>query len=419
MMSVRTGSLRRRQNSNRLRETRVLIMVVEIHMAGRSRGLAVAAVLLAAVFPAFAEKKAPVRIYHPASLGETLEGKRVVLGPVSGNCAEEFATLLTRDLRNHGITVFDRAGVNAVLTDHDLRIDSLAQPEAAMELGRLIGPAVMLSVEVERCETRQREAIIEGGLPAFHKSRVEGHFIATIHAVDLADGRELAANTIHVDPQKENQSMTGVPEYPGQGEVRDMALEQAAALAQRMYVPWTETWVVPFMDDKSCGLRQSWDLLRKGDYEGVVRLSRASASSCGRDKYSAADAWYDLGVAYMLVQNYDDALSAFDEAQGLHRSKMLMEAVAGCHRVKAFAEAMAPLWQNAAVEPQRSAEAQTDILLTNGFIIGLVRGNVAAGDIVSLIAAQPGHFSLAPEDLARLKQAAVPDAVIAAMRDKK
>ncbi|MGA3025951.1 MAG: tetratricopeptide repeat protein [Bryobacteraceae bacterium] len=388
-------------------------------MVGHSRWLAVAASLLAAILPALAEKKAPVRIYHPASLGEALVGKRVVLGPVSGNCAEEFASLLVRDLRHHGITVFDRAGINAVLAEHDLRITSPDDTDAAVELGRLIGPAVMFSVEVPRCETRQRETIIEGGVPAFHKSRVEGHFIATIRALDLADGRELAANTIHVDPLKENQSMTSVPEYPGQGEVKDMALEQAAALAQRMYVPWTETWEVPFMDGKNCGLRQSWDLLRKGDYEGVVQLSRTSAASCEHNKYTAADAWYNLGVAYMLVQNYDDALSAFDEAQKLHRNRMLTEAMTGCRKVKAFTEAMAPLWQNAAIEPQQSAQAQTDILLTNGFIIGLVRGNVAAGDIVSLIATQPGHFSLSPDDLARLKQAAVPDAVIAAMREKK
>ena len=383
------------------------------------RSITLAAGLLLVSLPARAEKKAPVRIYHPASLGEALVGKRVVIGPVSGKCSEEFTALLVRDLRSHGITVFDRAGVDAVLSEHDLQIRSIDDVDAVIELGRLVGPAVMFSVEVPRCETRQRETIIEGGLPAFHKSRVEGHFIATIHAVDLIDGRELAANTIHVDPLKENQSMTSVPEYPGSGEVRDLALEQAAAFAQRMYVPWTETWEVPFMDSKSCGMRRSWDLLRKRDYEGVVQLARTGAESCEQGRYALADAWYNLGVAYMLVQNYGDALSAFDEAQKLHRSRMLTEAMAGCRRIKSFSEAMAPLWQNAAFEPQRSAEAQTDILLTNGFIIGLVQGNVAAGDIVSLIDSQPGHFSLAPTDLARLKQAAVPDSVIAAMRAKK
>ena len=375
--------------------------------------------LLALCLPARAEKRAAVRIYHPASLGPALLGKRVVVGPVHGKCSEEFAALMVRDLRSHGITVFDRTGVDAVLSAHDLTLRSTDDVDAAIELGRLLGPSVMFSIDVPRCETRRRETIIEGGLPAFHKSRVEGHFIATITVMDLADGRELAENTVHVDPLKENQSMTSVPEYPANGEVRDLALEQAAALAQRMYVPWTETWEVPFNDSKGCGGRRSWTLLKAGDYEGVVQEARSAAQSCERGKYSGSDAWYNLGVAYMLVQNYDDALEAFDEAQRLHRSRTLSEAIAGCRRIKSFSEAMAPLWQNASADPQRRAEAQTDILLTNGFIIGLVQGNVAAGDIVRLIASQPGHFSLGPDDLARLKQAAVPDMVIAAMRAKK
>jgi len=252
-----------------------------------------------------------------------------------------------------------------------------------------------------------------------HKSRVEGHFIATIHAVDLTNGRDLAENTIHVNPQKENQAMTMVPEYPGQGEVRDMALEEAAARAQRMYLPWIETWEVPFMSERSCGLREAWDLLKKRDYEGAVSEARARAVSCDKGRSVAADAWYDLGVSYMLVQNYDDALSALEQAQRIHRSRMITDVIGGCRRVREFTQAMAPLWQDAAIDRHQSEVAQTDILLTNGFIIGLVQGNVSAGDIIRLIAVQPGHFSLAPEDLARLRQAAVPDAVIAAMKEKK
>ena len=96
-------------------------------------GLMVPALLTAA------EKKAPVRIYHPPSLGEALVGKRVVLGPVSGKCSQEFAALLVRDLRNRGITVFDRAGIDTVLREHDLEIRSVDDVDAAIALGRLVG----------------------------------------------------------------------------------------------------------------------------------------------------------------------------------------------------------------------------------------------------------------------------------------
>jgi hypothetical protein len=387
-------------------------------MAGHSRWLAAAVGLLTLAFPAFAEKKASIKIYHPASLGEALAGKRVLMGKVSGNCAEEFAGLFADDLRRHGITVFDRAGVDAVLADHDLRIASLSDPDAAMEASGFLGPSLMFSVEVPLCEARERDTTIEGGIPAAYNSRAESRFTATIHAMDLTNGRELAANTINVDLQKETQSVNGVAEHRGPKDARKMAVQRAAVLAQRMYAPWTETWEVPFRDENTCGLREAGNLLAAGDYEGVVRLSRASTDSCVQNSETAGDAWYDLGVGYMLVQNYDQALSAFEQAQKLHRRRMLKEAILGCQRIKVFIEDMAPLWQNAVVEAQQRAEAQADIMLTNGFIIGLVRGNAAEGDIIGMIAAKPGRFSLAAEDLAVLKKAAVPASVISAMREK-
>lgn len=388
-------------------------------MAGHSQWLAAAVALLAVALPAIAENKAPVKIYHPASLAEALVGKRILIGTVSGKCAEDFAKLLIQDLRRHGISVFDRAGVAAVLAEHDLRMDSLMHADVAAELSSYIGPALMFSVDVSHCDARERGTTIDGGVPASYNSRAEGRFVATIHVVDLTKGRELAANTIHVDLQKDTESVNGVLEHRGPRDAQDLAIEHAAALAQRMYEPWTETWQVPFKDEKNCGLREAWDLVRSGDYESVVRVARTGVSACGEGDSTASDAWYDLGVAYMLVQNYDDALSAFDKAQKLHGSRTVKETMAGCRRIKAFEENMAPLWEDAAIDPQQRVEAQTDILLTNGFIIGLVHGNVAEGAIVNMIAARPARFSLAPDDVARLRKAAVPASVISAMRAKK
>ena len=64
-------------------------------MAGHSQRLSAAVALLAAALPAIAANKAPVRIYHPASLGEALLGKRVLIGTVSGVGFWRFAAALT------------------------------------------------------------------------------------------------------------------------------------------------------------------------------------------------------------------------------------------------------------------------------------------------------------------------------------
>jgi len=62
---------------------------------------------------------------------------------------------------------------------------------------------------------------------------------------------------------------------------------------------------------------------------------------------------------------------------------------------------------------------QTGILLTNDFIVKLVEGNVAEEEILKMIASQPARFSLAPDDVLKLKQAGVSDSILAAMRGKK
>jgi len=49
----------------------------------------------------------------------------------------------------------------------------------------------------------------------------------------------------------------------------------------------------------------------------------------------------------------------------------------------------------------------------------LIDGNVAEGEVLKMIANQPGRFSLEAGDVARLKAAGVSDAVTAAMRAKK
>jgi hypothetical protein len=57
--------------------------------------------------------------------------------------------------------------------------------------------------------------------------------------------------------------------------------------------------------------------------------------------------------------------------------------------------------------------------MTNELIVKLIDGNVAEEEVLKMIANQPGRFSVEPGDMAKLKAAGVPDAVITAMRNKK
>jgi tetratricopeptide (TPR) repeat protein len=264
--------------------------------------------------------------------------------------------------------------------------------------------------------------------PRVNVARSEAHFLASVHTVDLASGRELAVRSIESNPRKENRSTTGIPEYPGEVEVQDQAVREAVAKTEHLYFPWMESRQVPFMNSKECNLKTAYDLLRAGDTEGALKLSQENVEACKSDPKvnHQADAWYNLGITYYLADDYDHALSAMTEANKLHSDRTILDAITGIRQEKASTETMARAEAQQAAETERARTDQAQrsqdaakAMLTNDSVVKLVKGGLSPDVVVRMIASQPAKFSLTPDDLLALKQAGVPDAVIAAMLDKR
>ncbi len=348
-----------------------------------------------------AEKKWQGQAPHAAVLGEGFAGARVVVASVSGRCSQEFRALLQQDLVAHGVTVASGGS---------------AEPATP-------GPTDVISVDIAKCQALPREPILGSGIPAVHISRTEAHFLASLRVVDLASGGELTTLTLRADPGKQNESQTSSPEYPSPPELVDMATRQAIEQTRRLYAPWKENQELVFMDDKDCNLRESWDLLKNADYRGLLRTAKANAESCHASPKTAASAWYDLGLADMLVQNYTGALSAFDKAQNLHDIRQTADLIDQCRRNKALAEAIARQvvsWTKEAQANQKLAkEAQTGIVFDNDLVVRLVQGNVSEDEIIKMVGTQPNRFALAADDIAKVRDAGVPESIVNAMLARK
>ncbi len=342
---------------------------------------------------------------------------RVILGPVVGDCSQKFSEMLVVDMAAHGVLVMSAQELATVSAQNKIQLTSPPGAATSQQLVKAIGPAALVSISVTRCEARPIPPFLSGGLPATHVSRTEGHFEAAVQFSDLANGQEIATQDIHADAHKDNESQTGVAESPGAQEVRELAVAKALQDAQHLYLPWIEHREIALADDKDCGLRQSFDLIKAGDYEGAARAARANAQAC-RSK-SAPAAWYNLGVAEMLSSRYADALTAFDLSLKLRNNRAVAEVKSDCSEL---VDAQARHSLARGVEPPRGNEqqaAQTGILLTNDFIVKLVQGNISENEIIKMIASQPVKFELEPDDVQKLKQAGVPDAIVSAMRARK
>src|SRR5450759_5309667 len=112
--------------------------------------------LLMAVHPVSAEKKWQGKLPHAPILGEGLAGARVILGPISGRCAREFGDLLKQDLVAHGISVVTEAELNSAVQQHHLKLAVPAGQGMSPELAKVLGPTMIISVEISRCEALPR-----------------------------------------------------------------------------------------------------------------------------------------------------------------------------------------------------------------------------------------------------------------------
>jgi hypothetical protein len=276
------------------------------------KALAISAGLLAlastsnAQFSFGQKPRVPVSIRHPAGTGVTLQGKKVAFGQISGPCAQQFSDLLVPVFQANHVEVVNRDQLTSVLAEHRFQVSGSVDQTTAVALGKVLGPSVMIFVTVSRCSV-ERSLVYEDQFvgPRVNVSRTQAHFLASVHTVDLATGKELAVQSLETNPRKENRSTTGVAEYPGEVEVQDMAVHEAATKAEHLYFPWTETRQVPFMNSKDCNLKAAYDLLRAGDTEAALKTSKENVEACKSDPKGnhQADAWYNLGIVYYLTDD--------------------------------------------------------------------------------------------------------------------
>jgi hypothetical protein len=365
-------------------------------MPKRSYRIFIAAGVMAATAPAYAEKKWQGQVRHIAVLGENFVGAKILLGTIAGRCSHEFG---------------------------DLPLQATVPPSGgAPELALALGPTDVISAEISTCKALPRE-LMGTGLPATHIARTEAHFLASLRVIDLATGSELTVLTLRADPARQNESQTGSPEAPGTAELIDIATRQGIEQARHLYSAWKENQELVFMDDKECNLRQSWDLLKADDYSGLLRSTKANAEGCHAAPKIEAAAWYDLAIANLLLQNYDGALTAFRKSKALHGISQADDLAEQCQRNKALAGALARqvvAWtQMEHKNAKPTAEVQTGIIFDNDLVVKLMQGDVADADIIRMIGREPNRFALGPEDLAKMRDAGVPQTIVDAILARK
>lgn len=337
-------------------------MRISVHLAAVS-SLLIASVAQGQFWDKLTNPQITVNLTHPPRLGLNL--KKFAFGPTYGRCSDEIVDQLSSELLANNVEVVDRISLTSQLAQRQLNLNGAMDSQRATQVGRVLGPTALIYVQVSDCEvehrsthTERREEIRDDHKDnngSGQKNDQQGkqqnndqqgskqnnddkdekkyrvihtnHAISTIHlrgslqTVDLGTGRIFSATPIVQDFTLENQADERLPEFPPDRAVRQPAIANAAGNALTMFVPWNEQKRLYFFDDKPCNLGAAYSLLRAGDFPGTLHVSIDNLETCKRwpkvKESTLAHAYYNVGLAYLLVNDHEHAMDYLEESAKL------------------------------------------------------------------------------------------------------
>jgi tetratricopeptide (TPR) repeat protein len=378
--------------------------------------------------------KVNINLTHPPGLG--LKVNKIAFGPATGNCADQIVSALISDFINNKIEVIDRENLSTLLSEHNFTFSGYVDQGSAAAIGKILGPSALVFVKVQRCAT-QKDRLNNTEKQHDNKtnqdynvtvyfSRTKVFLKASIQTVDLVSGRIFSAQTLDYSPEQSNKAYNSYPEFPSEFDVQDVAFKLFVTDVHRMFLPWTEMTQLYYFDDKNGGLKQAFEALKAGNLDQAFNLSQQNLETCKKtegikDKV-LAHANYNMGMSYMIRNDYDKAIEYFRESARLRPGDIVKKAINDCIRAKEMMTAMQKIEEKASFEANKNqeevdkkAKEESANTLTNADIIELSQKKLPNSIIIQKIKNSKCKFDTSTDALVALNNAGVSEEVISLM----
>lgn len=388
----------------------------------------------AQLFDRLSNPRFDVPITHPPQVALKGVTKVSVLDFTGDDaCGPELTIRLTQAISESGkFEIIDRSNIQRILDEQGLQGSSAVDQASAVKLGRILGPAAILTGRITRCSVTTSPVLRAGpykdrrGRVYYrYMRRTSAQLVASVSLIDLSTAKVYAGQLLDVADTAVAISEDGEPEPPSRDEVLTKVYARAVQQAQSTILPWTETVSVTVFDDDKCGLKQSANLIKAGQFAAAAEALKASiANSCNapKDTKLLAHAHYNLGIALAYSERPEEGLKELQTSAGLRGGSLTNEAIAAVTKmIRANQERQ--IKEASAVELGPSAGAkksEPSAPLTNKDIVAMTRAKVPAKIIVAKIkGATSCKFDTSTEGLIALSQAGASEEVILAINEAK
>ncbi len=259
-------------------------------------------------------------IIHPPELG--LHIKRVAIMPEGYYTSNELADYITTYFVNTGdIEVVDREHLYQILKEQNLSLTGRIDKSSAVKLGKLLGAAVLITVNVYteeyKKEIKREEYKSKDKISVKYIARIDGYLKFSVKTIDLQTGKIFAAKIYEINDYMENYKYNEKPEYPDYHRLKTRMYKKAIEGITRLYFPWQETMSFVFYDSKKCGMKEAYSFIKVKNYKSALDQS-FKVLDCLKNTHTNAKylsrGYYNIGVCYYLMGEYQKARDYFSKA---------------------------------------------------------------------------------------------------------
>ena len=298
------------------------------HRAGVCRALFGACVIgLVMSTPLLASPTVVVTLHRPA-VGEWKLGT-VVFAPPQGDCGPQVVEKLMQLLSGQHVTSGPVDLAN-VIARSGMKFPTFLKASDITALGKHIEADTMFLIRVSQCTyptTNYNLAHPRNWLGMEDTSKYE--YVTTTHAsingtvrlFDLKGGKASKAIPFEATPEVTRKNAASYPDPPPPDKIQGDGIDSVVVDIASLFMPWTEKREFVFFDDKDCNLKAAYDLMKSGDVEHALEVSKKNDEECKanpkRGDKQKRRAAHNLATALYASGDYEAALPVFEEAARL------------------------------------------------------------------------------------------------------
>ncbi len=267
--------------------------------------------------------------------------KKIAIGRVTGRGASDLEGILINELlETRAFEVLDRDNLDRILREYRLTMSELIDEKTALELGKFVGAAGLISARVS--EYKYEEEIIqdppykdkEGREHSRYARNGRGIVIVNFRITDLTTGKYIFSKDM---THTESAQTTATDKHPvlidGEDVLKSARKTVVRQFIRRITPHWEDVQVRFLTDSDVPELESGVSFAKVREWGKAIDVFKSSTEKY-RGSKNLHKVYFDLGVALEYSLQFGEALEALHKAYELDDDSDYMREMETCKRLE-------------------------------------------------------------------------------------